>query len=672
MGPTHAKEVGISGGARRVLKLAYWLTEHSPFGKYLPGWVGRWLWLILCLFWPINMVQYEDMYKPYISKFWGQLWAARSQKEYSLRTAEQHHRIMQLPKDHKGDVHSVTHAAHPRQLIIYDGKQWGPCTDVSVLARINYIAISYRQNVFLTPEIQANRDSHEATQEKLYVGNLAKSACQELGFSAYWLDFECTGAYQEDKNQDLYRIADVFRGASKTVILIRDHSFSPLNPTEVARRTKRERDEDEQSGWKMWGERVWTFPEAFLTSELAYKFGSDAVRSISLRQIGNIAYPLDQEEMRLIDGFSGKDPLERIERLTLLKNAIWRRSSGPGSSSDSQKINTGAGSQFTAYPAERVYALMGFFEHRIMPNIRESTLHALARLSMANDSDRLVERMVAMLPPSIPDQACWYSDDDVFEAKLWNVEPAVQAAGITSSGALVLDGCRAAAIRWKDFPKLAFRLKPSFRRYICDWLPYIFAPQLLIGLIIVGASGTSGAVVIVMALLELLFAPKLLVYANTGAVVLARPWLVGIKGFMTAEQVGVELYGCVSKRRDAPTIAYSSSGSILACPSRSPIRGGDPVQSEHAASQAPNVYTLVDTLANQVYYFTAARPPTVCLYVGREGGLGRFVLCSESCNVNELHKETVVRMPSYIANSMRFCDWLAVGGLDSIEGGPCI
>jgi hypothetical protein len=80
------------------------------------------------------------------------------------------------------------------------------------------------------------------------------------------------------------------------------------------------------------------------------------------------------------------------------------------------------------------------------------------------------------------------------------------------------------------------------------------------------------------------------------------------------------------------------------------------------------VYTLVDTVANQVYYFTAARPPTVCLYLGREGGLGRFALCSESCNLNELHKETVLRMPSYIANSMRFCDWLAVGGLDSKEG----
>jgi hypothetical protein len=185
-------------------------------------------------------------------------------------------------------------------------------------------------------------------------------------------------------------------------------------------------------------------------------------------------------------------------------------------------------------------------------------------------------------------------------------------------------------------------------------------------------SGALGAFVLVTALIGLFLAPKLLVYGNTGMVVVARPWLVGIKGFMSAEQVGVELYGCVSQRRDSLTIAYSSSGSILACPSQSHIRGGDPIQLEYVASQMPNVYMLVNTVANQVYYFTATRPPTVCLYVGRKGGLGCFVLCSESCNLNELHKETVLCMPSYIMDSMRFCDWLTVGGLESKEDGLCV
>ena len=493
-GATRGKEVDVSGRARRALKLAYWLAQHSPFSEYFPEWVGRWLWLILCLLKRVKSAPYEDTYKPYLSKFWGQLWAARSEKEYSLRVPG---RGLLLRPDHKGDVYSITHAAYPRQLIVHDGTNWRVCIDPNALARMEYIAISYKNSDFTTPQIDGNYEVTKEVQQS-YVSALARSICLELGATAYWLDFECTGELQAEKNEDLYRFADVFRGASRTVILIRDRYLFPLNSTEIPSRTKQQRDEEEASGWKSWGERVWTFPEALLSSELAYKFGSEPVRSISLREVGNIAYGPDQEEMRLINGFSGKDPLERIERLALLKNAIWRRSSASSPAPHSpQKVNPGTGRPFTAFPAERVYALMGFFEHRIMPDNQESVWHALARLSMANDSDHLVERMIAMLPPSIPDWACWYSDEDIFGAKLWDIDPEVQVAGITSSGALVVDGCRAAAIRWKDFPEVACLRtgKRSFRRAICAAIPQIFAYVLLIGLLCLGASvaiGVSG------------------------------------------------------------------------------------------------------------------------------------------------------------------------------------
>src|SRR5204863_8983021 len=84
-------------------------------------------------------------------------------------------------------------------------------------------------------------------------------------------------------------------------------------------------------------------------------------------------------------------------------------------------------------PAERVYALMGFFEHRIMPDNLETEEQALARLSMVNDSDSFTERMISMLPSTICETACWYSDNDHFDTKLWDIEPALQVAGITES-----------------------------------------------------------------------------------------------------------------------------------------------------------------------------------------------------------------------------------------------
>lgn len=180
------------------------------------------------------------------------------------------------------------------------------------------------------------------------------------------------------------------------------------------------------------------------------------------------------------------------------------------------------------------------------------------------------------------------------------------------------------------------------------------------------ASGSvaTGAIFLVIALVGLLGAPYLIAYAYAGRVLAACPWFIGVKGFMTAEEVGVMLYGCVTKAPYPPTISYSSSGSMLSVPSKSLFRQGDPAQSELLASKVANVYTLVDTQTNTIYHFTAVRPPTVAVFVGKEGGLGRFVLCSESCTLNELHKETVLRMPSYIANSMLFTDWLAIGGAE--------
>lgn len=625
--------------------------------------------MISCLLWPFNgSTKNEAKYKGYFSRYWGQLWAARSEHEYSMRMSELHGKQMELPLGYKIDPHAITHASHPRQLMIYDGTRWEPCTRPDILSRTSYIAISYNQNDFLSPRMETNWGINEVEMLKVEVSNLAKSSCLEQGLSAYWLDIECIGISQAERNADLYRVADVYRGATRTVVLIHDRYLRLLpNASQPAqRRRQEERDAEELFGWQSWGDRVWTFPEALLSSSLVYKFGHEAARPISLRQLGNMAYKPDQEEMAIINGFSGKDTLERIQKQMLLKNAIWRRSSGPSISTQSPNSNAiGSGSFFSTYPAEKVYALMGFFEHRIMPDPRESPLEALARLSMANDSDRLAERMVAMLPSSISDQACWYSDDDLFKANLWDIEPKVQVAGITKSGALVLDGCRAAAIRWKNFPHLQYRVKPTFRRALCGWMPNFFAFLFFAGIgLIMSGQKSYGTYVLIAGLVGLLGSPYILAYAYAGRVLAACPWFIGVKGFMSAEDVGVRLYGCIAKPPYPATVSYSSSGSMLSVAGKSLFREGDPAQSELLASKAANVYTLVDTQTNTVYHFTAARPPSVCVYVAKEGGLGRFILCSESCTINELHRETVLRMPSYIAKSMRHTDWLAIGGTE--------
>ena len=577
-----------------------------------------------------------------------------------------------LPDGRQNSVHAVSHAIFPRQLIIYDHDHgWSACTNENVLVRTKYLAISYCESDF--------------TDRRALV-EVVRATCHREGFAAYWLDFECRGATETEINQDLYRIADVFRGADKTLCMIKQ---TP-------------------NGWRNWGGRVWTMPEALLSKALLYKVGSDPVQSIELRQVANIAYTALDEEMAIINGFSsGKDPLQRIERLAMLKKAIWRRKNT--SDSDGMSAVTippsGANSDPKHYPAEKVYALMGFFEHRIMPNRHETQLQALARLSLANDSDRFAERMVSMLPANITVTACWYADEDLFGSNLWDIEPEVQVAGISDSGALVLDGCRAAAIRWKNFPDVAFAYKSTLKRKACLITPYVSAYMLLFGCIFIAFTKPGGATLITLALILLFVSPKLVAYSTTGRIAITQPWLIGVKGILTADDVSERLYGGRPGSGDYSRVRYSPTGSLLAVPAQGLFRDGSPSETTRNAIEQYNllsrqgmssqgsysVYTLVDTGSNMLYYFAAERPPTVCVYTGREGGLGRFILCSETCDKNELHKvsrvllyrvrrqgltvskESVLRMPNYIGQKMNATDWLAIGGIGhQSEFGSCV
>ncbi|KAH7923822.1 hypothetical protein BV22DRAFT_557711 [Leucogyrophana mollusca] len=641
------REVKISDGSRKSSKLAVWLVQNRPeSGEQLLQWVGKWIWFMGALIWPFDAASYTGFYKPYHLRYWGQLWAARSPREYSVRMKELEGHELPTPAPIT-DPKSITHALHPRQLMVYDPsrEEWSITFDKSIVAHQPYIAISYRQSdVFDRGEDEEGKRKEEE-QKRTFVEMLRKTTLDE-GFRAYWLDFEVVGPSPEEKNLDLYRMADIYRSAAFTLIALRNGIES----------------------WKSWGGRVWTLPEALLSPNLRYKVGDGPVIPLTLRQLAGFAYERYDEETAIINAYCGRDPLERLERLTLLKAAIWRRGSAslPQKPEERAKVEEKKATQIGefAYPAEKVYALMGFFEHRILPNSLETELQALARLSMANDNDRIAERMVSMLPMRIPTKACWYSDLDVYGAKLWDIEPDIQVAGVTKNGALVLDGCLAAAIRWKDFPDVAFMTKASFRRTFVGSLPYAFWEVLFTGIAAVAFNPVAGGIFIAFALVLLVFSPLMIAYSNSGRILLAQPWLIGVKGVLTADQVAQHLYG--GALGNFPRMFYTPSGSPFSVPEKQQFREGDSAQTNLASGAEWNdhMYTLVDTLSCTLYYFVAERPPTVCLFTGREGGLGRFVLCSETCTINELHKESVLRMPSYIRRSMLPCDWVALGGVE--------
>ncbi|KAG2158527.1 uncharacterized protein EDB93DRAFT_1237905 [Suillus bovinus] len=596
--PSGKFEVSIRNHANHAIKSAIWLTTSPIRGWLIFKWIAVWLWFTLRLFWavvwlltqlytPIYMDDSTEddgdlyntgYYKSYARGFQGQLWAARSPMEYSSRILEE------------GEMDIPTHSLYPRLLIIRDPirNEWVPCADRDTIIRTKFIAISYRA-------IDAFTRGPDQEAEKAQFIEEIRAAVLGQKYDAYWLDLECVGETLSEKNLDLYCMADVYRGAD--------------------------------------GERVWTMPEALLSSGLCYKFRDrEAVTPLSLFELANLAYTDYDIEQAIVNAYSGKDPLERLEHLTLLKSAIWRRGTAalaPGAAPPLPKLDMIGDLEKSvtsgAYKAERVYALTGFFEHRIHPNRSENDLRALVRLSMTNDNDHIVERMISMLPSTITKTACWYSDDDIYRANLWDIIPEIQVAGVTENGALVIDGCRAAAIRWKDFPEVAFSTTRSLRRTIIGFIPYLSWPALIIGLCIIKTQISPGGLVggivlIVIGIVLLIISHRLFVYSHYGRIVCAQPWFIGVKGVISIKEVERHLYG--GAKRHFPRMYLTPT--------------------DTSGPDAGHMYTLIDTLSSTMYYFRAERPSTVCIFVGREGGLGSFVLCSEKCDINELHKESTL------------------------------
>lgn len=317
-------------------------------------WIWRFVWFTGRLLWPVVWCfvepyfntgdDYEDTessyntgyYKPYPRRFQRQLWAARSRKEHSSRIIKE-----------EDEINTRTHACYPRILMIRSLNQdgWVKCADREIIIHTKFIAISYR-----ALDVYARGDNEEIAQ---FVDKV-RAAVLGQQFDAYWLDLECVD--ESERNRDVYCMTDVYRRAETTLIIL----------GRVA--------SGENECWRNYGERVWTFPEALLSPRLCYIFRDrEEVKPLSLFELANLAYTNSDDEQAIINAYGGKDPLERLERLTLLKKAIWRRamralpvSSSPPSRLELDMIGEGSVTNkvykpYRPHKAEQVYALMGFF-----------------------------------------------------------------------------------------------------------------------------------------------------------------------------------------------------------------------------------------------------------------------------------------------------------------------
>ncbi|KAK7754355.1 hypothetical protein SLS62_003648 [Diatrype stigma] len=556
-----------------------------------------------------------------------------------------------------------------------------------------YVFLSYTRKQFCVAtaeeldvwDISEEARSRYKAQAPLNRAKLAEfgiRAAQKANVPAFWLDFECLrpdGAAGEAAQtiSDVYRICDIVR-ASTSLFIVR----GPPNDDKLAHPSPR----NKEAWLRQWGERLWTVPEALLCpSDVIdiYTAGEPGEpEPVWKRRLAARAWA-DADNMRqLIDHYESSIHLTPLELTSIaLEGLQWRKTD-----------------MFT--PGDASYALMGLLRRRPAVDKTDSDFEAFARLSLANDSNMLLERLLCM-QPSRPD-APWHEIKDAWGARLWDIEPHCQIAGIVDNRTVTLDGAYGATIRWHNLKPVAFFKRATIGRTIAIILLRGIPAYLVMSLVflIIGLKLQSllrpyarnddydyssyhnsniyhratrestatnvyliaGATLTALTGLLALGAPAWLYRLYRGKFWSTQAWFFGMSGVPDLGHVEQCLFGM-----DCGRLQWSAAGSLL---SRHEARHGErrglpplppPPPTTGGASSSLKVYTVVDTFTMTATAFYAERPPSVVLVCGREAGMQRAVLCSYDWRTQTFCREAVLRMKTLVLDRMsrvdrfRFC-----------------
>ncbi|RYO94507.1 hypothetical protein DL764_007826 [Monosporascus ibericus] len=498
-------------------------------------------------------------------------------------------------------------------------------------APLNYLFIAYSTEHF----------SHDSQEDKDALHVIAETAARAAKVPAYWVAVSCMRDPDElesdveaKKYPQVYRISDVLRGAQAMVIAVGQPKSSSMKvPTDTL--------------LSQWGSRMWTFPEVLLSpgqTIAVYTRGSDlrAPLRISKNQFaGRVWSASDATEARqLIDHYLGSLGLSRLELAVTALKCLYNRYT-------------------TEYLAgDQAYALMGLLRLRPQVDQTDTPFQAFARLSLANDSDKLLERYLCTLPVSITQP--WYTMDDAYNSRLWDIEPYCQVAAICDGDTVILDGARGASIRWKSFFPVGFETGPSFKRQMAVLAMQNNGTVFVVAIVLCTFSGVVpllaffGVVLLLLAIWIWLQSPRLIRTTYGGKLTDVQAALFGFEGYINAPAVERSIFGGCFNR-----MGWSANGSPL---SRSVVNehgerfGVDPTKdpavrelverAKHAKPGDMRVFTLVDTYNMEMTMFEAVRPPTCVFLCASEGGMQRAIACSYNWTTQTMYRETVLRMPT--------------------------
>ncbi|CAN9386340.1 unnamed protein product [Alternaria alternata] len=493
---------------------------------------------------------------------------------------------------------------------------------------LSYVFIAYTAEQFNTPD--DFRVLHE----------IADAAARNAGVIAYWVGCSCMPDNQLE--EDVYRICDVIRGAQSLVIAV----AAPAN--------NRYEINTPDLMLQQWGSRVWTFPEVLLApaGEMIKVYVRDSDLSqpllVAKNQFAAQVWHDDAHVARqLIDHYEGNLILSQLELVTLALECLHKRQTGE------------------YLPGDHSYALMGLLRVRPQIDRTDSAFQAFARLSLANGSDQLLERLICMLPKT-PDQP-WHSMDDAYNAKLWDILPQdVGIAGVGEDDSIILDGCRAANVRWKSFTPVAHTRRDSWKRMIAklmlrlSGIVFIVAIALLAIPFATSILRAIGAFLLIYSLLMMGLSPWLLRLLYLGKFWEQQCWFFGFEGYMDLETIETQIFGGRLGR-----MKWTAAASPLSRHERN-VHGEcvpidpttDPAVAalvQRARSAGPGeqrVFTLVDTGNMTATLFLAERPPVCFLMAGSEGGMKRIIGCSYDWTTATMYRETVLRIGTEFEDKM--------------------
>jgi hypothetical protein len=582
---------------------------------------------------------------------------------------------------------------------------WNRATLDSKPVELRYALVSYTRQQFQTyteedmdewslpedPEKrQAELDKRASMLEKqpyhlAYLCEIGKHAAKDLGVPAFWIDVVCMDKWNME--EDVHRICDVVRGAEGMVIAIKERVLRLSN-----------RPSSEESLLQNWAQRLWTLPEMLLARNnefKVYRHYSGKVkdfrekRLLAKRNIAEQVYSVHGIEddpskftydiiedakwvQMLIDHYEGSLIMTPLELITIGLQCLQHRGTTDYAKGD------------------LAYALMTLLRRRPEPKKNEPKFVAFAKLSLLNDSNMLLERLICVLPPKRGQD--WVKIEDYWKVKLWDIYPICQVSAIADEKSIILDGAYGASITWDRLEKVAYIKRQIVWRIVVDFAIRLGPVWFLIGIITlaenqkekipgfstVNSTLLTGIVFFIFGLVIFFITPWWLYRKYTGKFESTQALFYGIEGEIDLETLEKALFGFNANR-----LKWSPYGSTLSrhhrrshgkvledgecegdVPSTEELPLAVSARGEHVENQRPNlnsideetIFTLVDTYSLTVTRFRAVRPPSVVLICGHEGGMQRALLCSYNYRSQTFHRETILRMKTLVLDRMQRVD----------------